>query len=115
MPLDVLKSAEIINALEIFLDRRRPPEHLRDQVDLNYRIENQSVFIFEVRPHWMKKGQIIESSIAKTTWVNTKQHWKVFWMRGDLKWHKYEPQSEVSTIDRFLDLVDEDPHGCFWG
>ncbi|MEP4532960.1 MAG: DUF3024 domain-containing protein [Cyclobacteriaceae bacterium] len=80
-----------------------------------YRIEGQSVIIYNIRPHWQNKEVTTEEMLAKTTWVHTQKTWKVFWMRGDLKWHGYEPQLEVKTIDQFLKLVDEDAYGCLWG
>jgi hypothetical protein len=115
MALDVLQAAETIEALENFLEKRRPPEEMRKELDMAYRIEEQSVIIYNVRPHWQNKSQIIEEPIAKTTWVHTQKIWKVFWMRADLKWHKYEPIPVVKNIDHFLKLVDEDQYGCFWG
>ena len=115
MTLDALQAAETINALEIFLDRRRPPEHIRHQLDLNYKIDKQSVIIYELRPHWQDKEKIIESPVAKTTWVKAQSCWKIYWMRADLKWHSYAPDARVDTIEDFLKIVDEDKHGCFWG
>ncbi len=115
MALDVIQAADTINALENFLEKRRPPEHIRSQVDLNYKIENQSVIIFEVRPHWQNRDKNIERPVAKTTWVNIQKVWKVYWMRSDLKWHSYDPKPIVKNIEGFLDAVDQDAHGCFWG
>lgn len=115
MALGILKTAETIFALEIFLDKRRPPDNMRHQIDLDYKIENQSIIIFEIRPHWKRQGEKIESPIAKTTWVKTQNCWNIYWMRGDLKWHIYKPVSEVKTIEEFLKVVDSDRHGCFWG
>ena len=113
--IDILQTAEVIEACENLLQKRRPPENMRHQVDLAYRIDNQSVFIYELRCRWDRKDEFIESPIAKTTWVKAKNHWKVFWMRADLKWHLYKPKSSVSTIYDFIKLVDQDPHSCFWG
>jgi len=115
MALDILKTADVIETIENFLDKRRPPEHIRHKVDLDYKIDNQSVVIFEIRPDWDDESQKTENPIAKTTWVKTKQTWKIFWMRGDLKWHSYQPVPEVNTIAEFIQVVDEDKHGCFWG
>jgi hypothetical protein len=36
-------------------------------------------------------------------------------MRSDLKWHGYEPNPEVETLSDFLDIIQKDPYGCFWG
>lgn len=115
MTLELLQTAETINLMEIFLDKRRPPENIRDQIDLDYKIENQSIIIFGIRPHWQNKDQKIEELIAKTTWVKTEKKWKIFWRRADLKWHTYTPQSSVERLEEFLNIVDEDKHGCFWG
>tara|TARA_Y100001949_G_C15938712_1_gene309137 strand:- start:782 stop:1144 length:363 start_codon:yes stop_codon:yes gene_type:complete len=115
MTLDALQAAETINSLEIFLDRRRPQEHIRHQLDLNYKIDKQSVILFEIRPHWQDKDRTIESPVAKTTWVKAQSCWKIYWMRADLKWHSYAPDASVRTIEEFLKIVDEDKHGCFWG
>ncbi|SRR6056297_2088707 len=115
MALDILKTAETIHALEVFMDKRRPPKDIRDQLDLDYKIENQSIIIFEVRPHWQKEDEKIENPIAKTTWVKTQNYWKIFWMRADLKWHNYKPVPHVKTIEEFLTVIDNDVYGCFWG
>jgi hypothetical protein len=115
MALDGIHAADAINALEIFLDNRRPPEHMRHDLDLSYRIDKQSVIIFELRPNWHKKDETLENSVAKATWVNTQKIWKIYWMRADLKWHSYEPCPTANTIQQFLKVVEEDSHSCFWG
>lgn len=115
MALDILKTADVIESFENFLDKHRPPEHLREKIDIDYKIDNQSVIIFEVRPHWKDTGKVTESPIVKTTWVKTQQVWKIFWMRSDLKWHQYEPVPRVKTLTEFIQVVDDDKYGCFWG
>lgn len=115
MALDVMHTVEIIEALENWLDKNRPREKIRSKLDIGYRIDDQSVLIFELRPRWDKPEIIRETPIAKTTWVHTKKRWKIFWMRADLKWHGYTPKLFVKTIHEFLNIVLEDKHGCFWG
>ncbi len=115
MALDILKTADIIETIENFLEKRRPPENIRHELDLDYKIDKQSVVIYEIRPRWDNKTEKIESPIAKTTWVETQQVWKIFWIQADLKWHTYQPASEVKTISQFTQIVDEDKHACFWG
>lgn len=102
-------------ALDDFLKQRRPPPHIRDQLDLDYRIEGQNVEIFEVRPLWNDPGNRVEQSVAKATYVKSKNQWKVFWQRADLKWHRYDPAPTVASIEDFLDLVNQDAHACFFG
>ena len=98
-----------------FVERRRPPPHLRGEVDLAFRINGQSVEIFEVRRHWRDKSKMLERPIAKATYNKSKCNWKLFWRRADLEWHGYEPNSEVDLIEDFLAVVQRDDHGCFFG
>jgi len=98
-----------------YIEGRRPPVHVRDQVDLAFRIDDQSVIIFEIREIWDQPGKKVESPIAKATYVKKTKSWKIYWQRADLKWHRYEPASEVRTIEEFLDVVEQDEYCCFWG
>jgi hypothetical protein len=98
-----------------FIQRRRPPAHLRKEVDLAFRISGQSVELLEIRPHWTGKGKPIEHRIAKATYNKRNHGWKIFWQRADLKWHRYEPLPEVDAIEDFLLVVEEDDHACFFG
>ena len=98
-----------------YIEKRRPALHIRNQVDLTFRIEGQSVTIYEVREVWNKSGKKIESPISKATYVKNTKTWKIYWQRADLKWHRYEPTPEVKTIEEFLAVVEEDEYACFWG
>jgi hypothetical protein len=98
-----------------YIERRRPPPHLRNQVDLTFRIEKQSVIIFELRELWNQPGKKVESQIAKATYVKKTNSWKLYWQRADLKWHRYEPTPETQTIEEFLAVLEKDEYGCFWG
>ena len=87
-------------ALAAFLEKRRPPTHLRKEVDLRYRIEGQSVEIFEVRPGWRNPENTMELPISKAIYVKSRGIWKVYYKRGDLKWHLYDPTPEVDANRR---------------
>ena len=115
MAIDTLKTLDIIEVMENFVDKRRPPVHIRPKLDISYRIENQSVTIVEVRPKWDNPAVYRDTLIAKTTFIKSKNQWKVFWMRADLNWHSYTPKPYVRTLSEFTELVDEDKHACFWG
>ncbi len=101
--------------LSEFIARRRPPEHLRAQVDLSFRIEDQSIVIFEIRPVFRRPAEKIECMVAKATYVKKTGEWKVYWQRADQKWHRYEPAPSVKTLEEFISLVDDDEWACFWG
>ena len=115
MALSELELKRCEKVLAQFLKHRRPPLHIRSQLDISYKISGHSVEIVEIRPDWQDKTNQIETPIAKATFVRTENHWKVFWMRRDLKWHGYEPNPEVKTLEAFLNVVDRDEYGCFFG
>ncbi|OFY66491.1 MAG: hypothetical protein A3H98_12265 [Bacteroidetes bacterium RIFCSPLOWO2_02_FULL_36_8] len=115
MAIAVQNMLEIIEVMENFINKNRPPENIRHKVDLSYKIEKQSVIVFELRPLWCEPKEIMECNIAKTTFVNTKKYWKVFWQRADLKWHGYRPKYTVKTISDFVNLIEKDEYGCFRG
>jgi hypothetical protein len=47
--------------------------------------------------------------------VRTKNLWRIFWMRRDLKWHGYEPHPEARNLEAFLTVVGRDEYCCFFG
>lgn len=98
-----------------FVEKRRPPPHVRAELDLAFRISGQSIEIFTLRPYWMDKSRIQEHPVAKATYNKSKLCWKIFWQRADLKWHRYPPNPEVASVEEFLEIVQEDDHGCFFG
>ncbi len=115
MNFNDIEKKKIEKELKAFLEKRRPPIEIRNRLDINYRIENQSVIIFEIRPVWNNPEEKREIPVAKTTFVKTSNTWKIYWQRADLKWHVYKPQSEVKSINEFVSIVDKDENSCFWG
>ena len=85
MAKDNLRTLEIIEVMENFLERNRPPENLRDKLDLGYEIAGQTVSIYEIRPRPDNSKEIMHSAIAKTTFVRAKNYWQVYWQRANLK------------------------------
>lgn len=115
MALSEFETKKAEKAIQAFLAKRRPPPHMRHELDIGYRIAGQSVELFEVRPRWDKSEEKLEHSIAKATFVKSTEVWNVFWQRADLKWHRYVPTPQVGSLEKFLALVDEDKHACFFG
>jgi DUF3024 family protein len=115
MTLDILESLGVIEEMENFLIRVRPEEAIRPKLDIGYKIKNQSIIIHEIRPLSSDPLIIIEPKVAKTTYNRTKNNWKIFWPRADRKWHTYDPNPTVDSIQEFLRIVEKDQLGCFWG
>lgn len=115
MAFNDLDKKRIEKAFDAFLAKRRPPPHIRGDLDIGYRITGQSVEVLEIRPQWNDRSVIHHYPFAKATYVRTQNRWKIFWMRQTLKWQGYEPVPTVATIDEFLRVVDADEYGCFFG
>jgi len=115
MAVSEFEMKRIEKEVRAFVDKRRPPPHIRPELDLDCRVKGQSVEIFEVRPRWRDPGKKMENAVAKATYVKTQRIWKVYWQRADLKWHAYEPTPQVKELNEFLAIVDRDAYGCFFG
>ena len=101
--------------LNWFIERRRPPIHIRPQLDIGYEINGQTVDILEIRPDWKDKTTLRRTPVARAKFVRTEEQWRLCWMRGDLKWYAYEPDHIHSTLQSALKIVDADALCCFFG
>lgn len=114
MAITTLQTLNAIEVMENFLDRNRPPKSMRRQFDISYRIEEQSIVIYEI----ISSGEpriSSESPVAKATYVKSRDHWKVFWPLASGKWHSYPVFPVVQSLEHFIQLVEKDEYGCFWG
>lgn len=116
MAFSEIEQARLRKVVGAFIEKRRPLPHIRNQLDLSYRLVQQSIEIFEVRPKWRgAPGETMENPVARATFVKASGIWRIFWRRADLKWHSYSPAPQVASIEIFLALVAEDKHACFFG
>ena len=115
MPIPDSQLRACLGAMGKLIEKRRPPLHIREQLDLRADINGGEAVIFVVRPSFQDKTRIIETPVAKAKWVNTRSVWRLFWMRADRKWYSYEPLPESNDVHVLLEEVDRDPHCCFWG
>ena len=115
MPLDIMKSANIIETMENYIDSIRPQPEIRHQLDIGYELQDQSVIINEIRPRWDNPNEILTHGYAKATYIKGKNIWKIYWMRADMKWHSYRPNPIAMQLSDFLKIVEEDEYHCFKG
>jgi hypothetical protein len=115
MIIDPLNDALINEVMANYVETNRPPVEIRDKCDLGYKIENQSVILFEIQPTYSEPIVYIEIQYAKATFVKKTNIWKVFWLRANLNWENYQPHPTVNHLTEFLKLVDEDKYYCFRG
>ena len=107
-----LKRVQVV--VELFC-RRRSPAHARHQVRTEYRIKGQDVVIVEVRVVWDDPSRWMEHGVAKLKFNRRSGEWKLYWLRGSLKWEAYEPLSASRDLTVLVGEIDRDPHGCFFG
>lgn len=115
MAFNDLETQAIKNSVEAIFMAQRPPLRIRKEVDFGYRIEKQSIVLFEIRPGWRDPDQMLENEVAKITYVKSRKVWKLYWMRQDMKWHLYQPFAESKSLDDTLNVVMRDEFGCFFG
>ncbi len=116
MAIDVLHTVEIIELLENFVGRLRPEtEEIRKKLDFGYNIENQSIFLFEIRPDWKNPEIIRQHPFAKATYIKSSDTWQIFWMRANGKWYPYDPAPTVGSLKKVLEIIKDDKYHSFFG
>ena len=101
--------------MDAFLERKRPPIHIRPELDIGYRLSADSIEVFEIRPQWNDPSVIREHPVAKVRFVMKAGRWTVYSKGSDLKWHIYEPVPFVDSLDIFIEILIADEFACFWG
>lgn len=117
MPFDQLETKRIENILEKFCKDHGPPPKIHDQLKWGFTVDTnkQTIELFEIRPYFMDKSKKINHPCAKAAYVKKDNLWKIYWMRGNLKWYRYQPRPEVKTVEEFLRVVKVDANSCFFG
>lgn len=109
----------VINLIEQqvkdYIESKRPPVEVREQLDIGYTYSDYTVEIFEIRPQWNDNTIIDHYSKAKAKYVKSKKQWSIYWFRETGKWSVYKPAPVVDSITEFLAIVEEDSNACFWG
>jgi hypothetical protein len=97
------------------LCRRRTNPQYADELRFAYEIEGHAVSIYEERPAWDGVGEPTRMVIARFRFVRTRGEWQLYWMRRDLKWHRYEPEPTSRDLASLVTVVDADKCGAFFG
>ncbi len=104
-----------INKFVGALCKKRAPESIRDKLRYEYKIENQDVILFEIRPQWNDPNEQTGMPCAKLKFVRSQNVWKLFWQRANMKWHAYGPLKSSRYLAELIAEIDTDPYGCFFG
>ncbi len=95
--------------------QERIPAHIRNELELIYRVKGHDVTILEKRPDWQDPRITIEIPVAKLKYVRTKNEWRLYWQRRDLKWHCYDLSPSSRDLKELVEEVDNDPYCYFFG
>ena len=55
------------------------------------------------------------NEFAKIRFYKSTREWNLYWMRASGKWKLYEPFPESSYLDRIIEIIKKNKHGCFFG
>lgn len=95
--------------------RCSPPEHA-DELRTVYEVEGHSVSIYEERSPWRGEGEWTRQGVARFRFFRSRGEWQLYWMRRDLRWHRYAPEDELPTdLASLVALVEADEYGVFFG
>ena len=115
MAFTEIEQSRNLAAMNWFLEQRRPPEHIRPELDIGYTASGQTFDIFEIRPDWKDKTVTCQTPVARIKYIMSKKEWRLYWMRSDLKWHSYEPDPTHKSLRAALAVVNTDACCCFYG
>ena len=107
--------ARNLAALKWFVERRRPPAHIRPELDIGYAVVGHVVDLYEIRPDWMDRHSTRHTPVARLRFVRSRNEWRLYWMRRDLRWHAFEPAATHPTLRAALEVVEADEYRCFFG
>ena len=94
--------------------RSTRPEHA-DQLRFECDIRGHTVTIWEVRPPWDGVGEQTRMGVARFRYFRSRGVWIVYWMRRDLKWHRYDPAPSTPDLAALVAIVEADEYRAFFG
>ena len=97
------------------LCRRRSSARFAHELRLVYEVRGHSVTIFEERPAWRNPAEWPRMGVARLRYFRSRGMWGLYWMRRDLKWHVYDPETPRRDLATLLEVVDADEYGAFFG
>lgn len=111
MAFNDIEVAQINQCMSFFMEKRRPPKFIRDEIDLQYRIWGLNVIIYEIR---QIDFQIYESLIAKISLNRPERHWKLYWRNQSNEWVT-DIKDPIRSFSDAIAIVENDVRGCFFG
>ena len=60
-------------------------------------------------------GDETRMGIARFRFVRSRGVWQLYWMRRDLKWHRYDPAEPTADLAALVAFVEVDEYCAFFG
>jgi len=116
MTLPITERLPLEAILTHYCDKRVPP-HVRDKVQLSFRIEGNIVTLFEKRAAFRDPSRWIDIGVARFHYYKNRNQWVLYWRDSKRRqgWHLYDEIKPNRSIEPLLAEVDRDPTGIFWG
>ena len=114
MAFSELELKRIDNTVGALCRRITSPKHA-DQLRFTYDVDGHRVSIHEERPPWDGQGGWTRHGVARFRYTRKSGEWNLYWMRADLKWHRYDPDSMPHDLESLVAVVDEDAYCAFFG
>lgn len=94
---------------------RHPDPEERRELDFGYSYTSQAIEIFEIIPQFNKPEVIHHYPFAKIRRIKSQNIWKLYWMRASGKWELYEPYPQDTSLEKLIQIIENDDLGCFFG
>lgn len=114
MAFDELEPKRIERTVGELCRRCSPPEHA-DELRTAYEVEGHSATMYEERSPWDGVGGWTRGGIARFRFSRSRGEWRLYWMRQDLRWHRYDPDEMPPDLDSRVAVVEADEFGAFFG
>ena len=95
--------------------KRKVPAEFHDELRIDYSIRGNSVTLLEIRPAWRLPGEWTAMKVAQFRLDPDTKKWSLYWCDRNERWHLYDDLPPAYDLGVFIQEVDADPTGIFWG
>lgn len=93
----------------------RIPEPLRTTLRIDFRIGDDDVILYELRPHYQQPDIWYSTAVARFVKQPDQNLWSLYSADRNDQWLPYLPYHGDRNIEKLLAVVNDDPLGLFWG
>ena len=114
MPLPELLKKRAEKLLDEYC-RTRVPSWLKEEMRLDFSIEDNSATVFQERRRCQGSCEWFRFPLAQFRYTSALNQWTLHHYDDNQHWQLYLNVSPSLDLSRLILAVDEDPLGFFWG